>query len=384
MIIREKEDFDMKKSITTFIILISIGIIILTGVSWTNTEYITYAILFILLIDCIHLTKNIIKTNYKIITLIELGLIVVSMFIGYTYTVLLLTILLFDLFEDSLTLYINVAISIFTLYLTSIEYISIKELTIISIIIIITNLYLYEIKNKLNEKEKYKKLNKSSNNSKIVMEKKIDELEKYLDQNNIITVLKERNFIAQKLHDHLGHRITSSVMQLEVTKEMIGSNDEIAKKYLDTAMNNLREGMEEIRDFLRQVKPGQAVIGIETIKELVLKFQYATGIETVFLCDGDTSAIRLIELRIIQDNIKEALTNAAKYSNATKITVSILVFNMFYRVEIRDNGSGAEKLSKGLGLRGIEERLEEINGRVEYYNDNGFVVNMIINKGRKK
>ena len=249
--------------------------------------------------------------------------------------------------------------------------------------IIIINLYLYEIKDKLNEKEKYKKLNKVTSNSKIVMEKKIDELEKYLDQNNIITVLKERNFIAQKLHDHLGHRITSSIMQLEVTKEMIGNNDEIAKKYLDTAMGNLREGMEEIRDFLRQVKPGQSVIGIETIKELVLKFQYATGIETVFLCEGDTSAIRLMELKIIEENIKEALTNAAKYSNATKITVSILVFNMFYRVEIRDNGSGAEKLSKGLGLRGIEERLEEINGRVEYYNDNGFVVNMVINKGRK-
>lgn len=374
----------MKKSITTFIILISIGIIILTGVSWKNTEYITYAILFILLIDCIHLTKNIIKKNYKLITLMELGLIVISMFIGYTYTALLLTVLLFDLFEDNLMLYIKVAISIFILYFTSLEYISTKELTFISIIIIITNLYLDEIKHKLNEEEKYKKLNKSSNNSKIVMEKKVYELEKYLDQNNIITVLKERNFIAQKLHDHLGHRITSSIMQLEVTKEMIGNNDEIAKKSLDTAMSNLREGMEEIRNFLRQVKPGQAVIGIETIKELVLKFQYATGIETVFLCEGDTSAIRLMELRIMEDSIKEALTNAAKYSNATKITVSILVFNMFYRVEIRDNGSGVEKLSKGLGLRGIEERLEEINGRVEYYNDNGFVVNMIINKGRKK
>ena len=374
----------MKKSITTFVILMSIGIIILTGVSWTNTEYVTYAILFILLIDCIQLTKNIIKTHYKIMTLIEIVLIIFSMFVGYIYSALLLTILLFDLFEDSFTLYINVAISIFTLYVTSLEYISIKELVSTSIIIIIINLYLYEIKDKLNEKEKYKKLNKVTSNSKIVMEKKIDELEKYLDQNNIITVLKERNFIAQKLHDNLGHRITSSIMQLEVTKEMIGNNDEIAKKYLDTAMGNLREGMEEIRDFLRQVKPGQSVIGIETIKELVLKFQYATGIETVFLCEGDTSAIRLMELKIIEENIKEALTNAAKYSNATKITVSILVFNMFYRVEVRDNGSGAEKLSKGLGLRGIEERLEEINGRVEYYNDNGFVVNMVINKGRKR
>ena len=220
----------MRKSITAFIILISIGIIILTAVSWENTEYTIYAILIILLIDCIHLIKNVIKINYKIVTLIELGLIVVSMFIGHTYTALLVTILLFDLFEGNLTLYINVAISIFTLYLTSVKYISIKELIIISIIIIITNLYLYEIKDKLSEEEKYKKLNKDSSNSKIVMEKKIDELEKYLDQNNIITVLKERNFIAQKLHDHLGHRITSSIMQLEVTKELIGNKDELAKR----------------------------------------------------------------------------------------------------------------------------------------------------------
>ncbi len=58
------------------------------------------------------------------------------------------------------------------------------------------------------------------------------------------------------------------------------------------------------------------------------------------------------------------------------------MFNMFYRVEVRDNGNGVERLAKGLGLSGIEERLEEINGRVEYYNDNGFVINMVINKRR--
>ena len=67
----------------------------------------------------------------------------------------------------------------------------------------------------------------------------------------------------------------------------------------------------------------------------------------------------------MEENIKEALTNVAKHSNVTKITVSILIFNMFYRVEIRDNGNGFEKLSKGLGLRGIEERVQEINSRVE-------------------
>ena len=106
----------MKKSITIFTILISIGIIILTAVSWENTEYIIYAILFILLINCIHLTKNIFQASYKIITFIELSLTAVSMFIGYTYTALLLTILIFDLFEANLILYINVAYQFCLLY----------------------------------------------------------------------------------------------------------------------------------------------------------------------------------------------------------------------------------------------------------------------------
>lgn len=187
----------MKKSLAINLIFISIGIIILTGVAWKSIEYITYAILFILLIDCIQLIKNITKTNYKVITSIEIILIIFSMFLGYTYTVLILTILLFDLFEGRIISYINMLISIFILYITSFTYVDIRELMIISLTIIITNLYLYEIKDKLNEEEKYKRLNKVSNINKIVMEKKIDELEKYLDKNNSITILKERNFIAQ-------------------------------------------------------------------------------------------------------------------------------------------------------------------------------------------
>ena len=74
----------MKKSLAINLIFISIGIIILTGVAWKSIEYITYAILFILLIDCIQLIKNITKTNYKVITFIEIILIIFSMFLGYT------------------------------------------------------------------------------------------------------------------------------------------------------------------------------------------------------------------------------------------------------------------------------------------------------------
>jgi signal transduction histidine kinase len=168
-------------------------------------------------------------------------------------------------------------------------------------------------------------------------------------------------------------------MQLEVTKETLGKNDELANKYLITAMDNLREGMDEIRDVLTSVKPRDKVMGIENIKEQLLKFEYSTDMRTSFNIEGDTDKLILKVWMVIQDNLNEALTNAAKYSMANEIKLSIFIYNKIARIEFRDNGKGYEKLNKGLGLRGIEERVQSLGGRVQYYNDKGFVINMIFN-----
>ena len=57
------------------------------------------------------------------------------------------------------------------------------------------------------------------------------------------------------------------------------------------------------------------------------------------------------------------------------------MYNKIARIEIRDNGVGCNSVHKGMGLKGIEERLESINGRLRIDNDKGFVINMIINLG---
>ena len=370
----------MRKKIINISILISIVTILFAAIIGNTLEEVIYTILFILIIDAVQLVKNIFKINYKVLTIFQVIACMIGLYYGYTYFIFLITILLFDLLYEKVAVYTNIIISIGILLMLKISEINMENIINLSLCIILINLYLYEISNIIKKDDEYKKLNKSSKNNKLSMERKIIELEKYLEQNNIMTSLKERNFIAQKLHDHLGHRITSSLMQLEVTKEMIGKDDEMSRRYLVNAMDNLKEGMDEIRNFLSSVKPRQAVVGIETIKEMLMKFQYASGIETLFLCEGDISSIKIGQLSIVEENIKEALTNAAKYSNATKINVSIYIYNKFYRVEVRDNGCGSKDLIKGLGLRGIEERLEVINGRVEYYNDDGFVVSMVIKK----
>ena len=65
-------------------------------------------------------------------------------------------------------------------------------------------------------------------------------------------------------------------------------------------------------------------MGIENIKEQLIKFEYSTGIRTTFSIEGDINKLILKFWMVIQENINEALTNAAKHSNADEIQLSIL------------------------------------------------------------
>ena len=62
-------------------------------------------------------------------------------------------------------------------------------------------------------------------------------------------------------------------------------------KYLLSAMENLRVGMEEIRTVLRNVKPKDRTITIENIKKLLLEFQYNSGIKTHFHLEGEVEKL---------------------------------------------------------------------------------------------
>ena len=159
----------------------------------------------------------------------------------------LLPIVIFKIVKNKINIFASIVIN-----MGIIAYLSRENFFYMAIYIIIVNLYLYEVKKQYEDGLELNEFNRGQRYESHLMENKVRNLERYIEQNNIVISLKERNFMSQKLHDHLGHRITSSLMQLEVTKETLGNNDELANKYLITAMNNLREGMDEIRGSIKQ------------------------------------------------------------------------------------------------------------------------------------
>ncbi|MGM9978109.1 MAG: sensor histidine kinase [Clostridium sp.] len=361
----------MNKKITTLFMVISLLIMYL---EIGYKEIILMNSIFIIVLCIFQLLKNLFKVPFKIVTAIQIFILLISIKFLSKETFLLFPILFFELVKDKLSIekeMIFLSVIMITFLRENIAYLIIYT--------VILTLYLYEIKEREEESKNLKDIKKDNRKEKFIMEEKVSNFNRYLEQNKVVISLRERNIMAQKLHDHLGHRITSSIMQLEVTKETLGKNNEMSMKYLLSAMENLRVGMEEIRTVLRNVKPKDRIITIENIKKLLLEFQYNSGIKTHFHLEGEVEKLGVKRLIVIEENIKEALTNTLKYSKASQINVSILIYNKVARIEIKDNGQGSSNIKKGLGLIGMEERLEKINGNMKIDGSDGFTLNMILN-----
>lgn len=85
-----------------------------------------------------------------------------------------------------------------------------------------------------------------------------------------------------------------------------------------------------------------------------------------------------LQWKIIQDNTQEALTNTMKYANATAVSLHIEVLGTMIKAKVSDNGKGMQKVIKGLGIIGMEERAAVVNGTVIVDGSAGFSVTTLI------
>lgn len=190
--------------------------------------------------------------------------------------------------------------------------------------------------------------------------------------------LEERNAIAQKLHDELGHTLSGSTMQLEASLLMMDKNKEKARDMVRTVIKSLRDGTESIRKILKSIKPETASINIQTIKMLAMETQEKSGIIIDLIYNSDVADIDYIKWHVITINIKEALTNMMKYSKATKCGIKFERLNKRYKISIKDNGIGNNSIKQGMGLQGMDERISKIGGQLILDGTDGFSVIMLL------
>jgi signal transduction histidine kinase len=69
--------------------------------------------------------------------------------------------------------------------------------------------------------------------------------------------------------------------------------------------------------------------------------------------------------------VSEALTNASKHANATRVWVSLRVENELLLLSVRDDGKGGADPNRGSGLTGLRDRIEALAGRIQIESPSG-------------
>ncbi|MFJ3974530.1 sensor histidine kinase [Streptomyces sp. NPDC090021] len=188
--------------------------------------------------------------------------------------------------------------------------------------------------------------------------------------------LRERQRIAQDMHDSLGHQlalISVHTGALEVDPELTDRQREavgVLRQASVSAMHELREVVGILRDGVEAPPPveeaqpaARGVAGIAGVVEAAR----AAGTEVRMTTSGRprqlVAACDHAAYRIVQ----EALTNAYKHAPGAPITVELRYEDDSLVVEIANGpsaGPGEDVVSGGQGLTGLRERARLVGGMV--------------------
>jgi signal transduction histidine kinase len=167
----------------------------------------------------------------------------------------------------------------------------------------------------------------------------------------------ERRRLERDLHDGAQSRLVALALLLRTARLRAGEDGDLAQ-LLDRAQEELQTSLGELRELARGIHP--AVLtdrGLEpALNALVARVPVPVTLEaeTPRLPGPVESAAYFV--------VSEALTNVAKYADATQATVAVRRENGHVSVEVSDDGVGGADAAQGSGLRGLADRIAALDG----------------------
>ena len=183
----------------------------------------------------------------------------------------------------------------------------------------------------------------------------------------MIEMERIRNNIARDLHDDIGSTLSSINIMSQVALQENGN----AGIHLKEIANHSARIMENMSDIVWSINPKndsleQVVI---KMKEFAAEILEPKNIDYAFNIGDNIQTLKLdVEKR---KNIflifKEAVNNAAKYSEGNKLTVSLLIQQDTLHLSVEDNGKGFEPVvvTRGNGLTNMKDRAHSMNGKMK-------------------
>jgi signal transduction histidine kinase len=182
--------------------------------------------------------------------------------------------------------------------------------------------------------------------------------------------LAERQRLAGEIHDTLAQGFSSVIMLLQAAETGLGPDaPEPARRQISLAAETARENLAEARGLVAALAPADLASGNlpGALRRVTERLGAETGIEATFTEDGEPrplpATLDVVLLRVAQ----ETLANVRKHAEAGTVRVSLRYTGGTVSLQVSDDGGGfaVDGATSGYGLRGMRERLDQVNGRIE-------------------
>jgi signal transduction histidine kinase len=171
----------------------------------------------------------------------------------------------------------------------------------------------------------------------------------------------ERRRLERNLHDGAQQRLVSLALQLRLVKANLRRNPNSAEARLTEAEGELGQALDELRELARGIHPAVLTdrglaAALEALAERASLPVELTRVPGDRLPGPIEAAVYYL--------VAEAITNVAKYAQATWASVAVERSNGIATVVVSDDGVGGAEPTSGSGLVGLIDRVEALGGRL--------------------
>jgi signal transduction histidine kinase len=191
---------------------------------------------------------------------------------------------------------------------------------------------------------------------------------------------EERGRIAKEIHDDLGHRLIRLKMMMEAVLQLLDREPDRARAMLEQIRGQLEESMDNMRRTVRKLKPPE-VGGARTyaLDRLIEEAGRDLRIGIQFQVTGRPAPLYPSVEYVLYRNVQEAITNAVRHGGATAVEVELDFRTDAVVMSVANDGALPQSdVRYGLGMRGMQERIELLGGRLLIGSKGRFSVTTIL------
>jgi len=239
------------------------------------------------------------------------------------------------------------------------------------------------------------------NRPDVMQQNKLDKIEHKKQQEILKMIIRaqeqERNRIAANLHDSVGAEL--SMLKLNLSKYAYYlKNTNFDSGPLIKDLENLDQTIENIRSICRDLYPVtlQNYGFIKTFEELVSKIndtqmivcKYKINLKEEDLFNEIEHKLNLLRL------FQEVINNLIKYANCTALDIGFMKYEAAIKIILKHNGIAFDNQDvdnmllqgKGVGLTSINNRINLMNGKIDYaaVNNGAEIIIELPNKDARK